>query len=118
MLTAAPWSVSALVRQGGEPSVTDGLLPGRAGSELPTMLRLRVGPITLETCDGAAYTMMLAAWRGKLMQVVAVGSGVPGGSGRKSSPQVRPSGPSRRPGPERARTQAGKHGFESCSTMA
>ncbi|SDG27524.1 hypothetical protein [Pseudonocardia oroxyli] len=63
VLTAGPWSVSAMVRLGGEATITGGLLPGRRGSELPSILRLQVGPITWELCDGASYTTMLAAWR-------------------------------------------------------
>ena len=63
VLTAGPWSVSAMVRLGGEATITGGLLPGKPGSELPSILRLRVGPITWELCDAAAYTTMLAAWR-------------------------------------------------------
>ncbi|MCF7552186.1 hypothetical protein [Pseudonocardia sp. WMMC193] len=63
VLTAGPWSVSAMVRLGGEATITGGLLPGKPGSELPAILRLRVGPITWELCDAAAYTTMLAAWR-------------------------------------------------------
>ncbi|GAA4554683.1 hypothetical protein [Pseudonocardia xishanensis] len=63
VLTAGPWSVSAMVRLGGEATITGGLLPGKPGSDLPAILRLRVGPITLELRDAAAYTTMLAAWR-------------------------------------------------------
>lgn len=63
VLAAGPWSVSAIVRLGGEATITGGLLPGRPGSELPAILRLRVGPIAWELCDAAAYTTMLAAWR-------------------------------------------------------
>jgi hypothetical protein len=63
LFAAGPWSVSAIVRLGGEATITGGLLPGRPGSELPAILRLRVGPIAWELCDAAAYTTMLAAWR-------------------------------------------------------
>jgi hypothetical protein len=63
VLSAGRWSVAAMVRLGGQATITGGLLPGKPGSELPSILRLRVGPIAWELCDAAAYTTMLAAWR-------------------------------------------------------
>jgi hypothetical protein len=61
VLPAASWSVSAMVRLAGAGG-DRWVLSGRPGSQVPSMLRLRVGPISWELCD-AAYTTMLAAWR-------------------------------------------------------
>ncbi|OLM28283.1 hypothetical protein Ae717Ps2_6622 [Pseudonocardia sp. Ae717_Ps2] len=63
VMATGPWSVAAMVQLGGAPKLTGGLIPTRAGSELPTMLRLQVGPITWDLCDAAAYTTMLNGWR-------------------------------------------------------
>lgn len=72
VLTSGPWSVAAMVRLGGTPRVTGGLVPGQPGSEVPTMLRMRVGPVTWDLCDAAAYTTTLAAWRKAAALLVAV----------------------------------------------
>ncbi len=62
-MATGPWSVAAMVTLGGTPKVTGGLIEARPGSELPTMLRLQVGPITWDLCDAAAYTALLSGWR-------------------------------------------------------
>ena len=60
---SGPWSIAAVVRLAGMPRVESVLLPARPGSDLPTMLRMQVGPITWELCDAASYTALLRAWR-------------------------------------------------------
>lgn len=72
VLTTGPWSVAAMVRMSGTPNITGGLIPGRPGSEIPSMLRLRVGPITWDLCDAAAYTTTLAAWKKAAALLAAV----------------------------------------------
>lgn len=62
-VTPGPWSLSALARFGGTPRVESLLLPARPGINLPTMLRIQVGPITWEVADAAAYTSLLNGWR-------------------------------------------------------
>lgn len=63
VLTTGPWTVAAMVQLGGAPRVTGGLVEARAGSEVPRVLRLRVGPVAFDLCDAAAFTATLAAWR-------------------------------------------------------
>lgn len=60
---SGPWSIAAMVRLAGMPKVESVLLPARPGIELPTILRMQVGPITWELCDAASYTALLRAWR-------------------------------------------------------
>ena len=63
VLTTGPWTVAATVQLGGAPRVTGGLVEARAGSEVPRVLRLRVGPVAFDLCDAAAFTATLAGWR-------------------------------------------------------
>ena len=63
VLTTGPWTVAAMVQLGGAPRVTGGLIEARAGSEVPRVLRLRVGPVAFDLCDATAFTATLAAWR-------------------------------------------------------
>jgi len=72
LLSGGPWSVAAMVRMNGTPNVTGGLIAGRPGSEVPAMLRLRVGPVTWDLCDAAAYTTTLAAWKKAAALLAAV----------------------------------------------
>ena len=62
-VTPGPWSLSALARFAGTPRVEALLMPSRPGINLPTMLRVQVGPITWELADAAAYTSLLNGWR-------------------------------------------------------
>lgn len=62
-MASGPWSVAAVVRMAGIPATNVTLLPAQPGRELPTMLRMQVGPITWELTDAAAYTSLLNAWR-------------------------------------------------------
>ena len=63
VMTTGPWSLTTMVRLFGTPSVDSLLLPARPGTNLPTMLRVQVGPITWDLADTAAYTALLNAWR-------------------------------------------------------
>ncbi|MBP2366865.1 hypothetical protein [Pseudonocardia parietis] len=63
VLTTGPWTVAAMVQLGGAPRVTGGLVEARAGSEVPRVLRLRVGPVAFDLCDAASFTATLAGWR-------------------------------------------------------
>ena len=63
VMVSGPWSVAAVVRLAGMPSVTSTLLPAQPGQALPTLLRIQVGPVTWELADAAAYTSLLNAWR-------------------------------------------------------
>lgn len=57
------WSVATMVRMFGVPTVDTMLMPAAPGRNVPTMLRMHVGPITWELADAAAYTSLLNAWR-------------------------------------------------------
>lgn len=63
VLATGPWSVSTMVRMFGVPTVDTMLMDARPGTNLPTMLRIQVGPITWELADAAAFTSLLDAWR-------------------------------------------------------
>ncbi|MBW0102942.1 hypothetical protein, partial [Pseudonocardia sp. KRD291] len=63
VLATGPWATSTMVRMLGTPAVDTMLMPARPGTNLPTMLRIQVGPITWELADAAAYTSVLEAWR-------------------------------------------------------
>lgn len=52
-----------MVRMFGVPTVDTMLMPAPSGRNVPTMLRIQVGPITWELADAAAYTSLLTAWR-------------------------------------------------------
>lgn len=62
-MVSGPWSVAAMVRLGGIPAMNASVVPSLPGRELPTMLRMQVGPVTWELADAAAYTSLLSAWR-------------------------------------------------------
>lgn len=62
-MVSGPWSIAAMVRLGGIPAMNATVLPAQPGRELPTMLRMQVGPVTWELADAAAYTSLLTAWR-------------------------------------------------------
>ncbi|MDQ4115985.1 MAG: hypothetical protein M3235_03380 [Actinomycetota bacterium] len=62
-MVSGPWSVAAMVRMSGIPATNATLLPAQRGHEVPTMLRMQVGPVTWELADAAAYTSLLNAWR-------------------------------------------------------
>ncbi|MDN5920059.1 MAG: hypothetical protein L0I76_33995 [Pseudonocardia sp.] len=63
VLATGPWSVSMMVRMFGIPAVDTMLMGPSPGTNLPTMLRMQVGPITWELADAAAYVSLLKAWR-------------------------------------------------------
>lgn len=63
VVATGPWSTSTMVRMFGVPSVDTLLMAARQGTNLPTMLRMQVGPITWELADAAVYTSLLGAWR-------------------------------------------------------
>ncbi|ALE82476.1 hypothetical protein [Pseudonocardia sp. HH130629-09] len=63
VMATGPWSVAAMVQLGGAPKVIASLNETRPGAELPTMLRMQLGPITWDLCDATAYTAMLNGWR-------------------------------------------------------
>ncbi len=63
VMATGPWSLTTMVRMFGTPSVDTLLLPALPGANLPTMLRIQVGPITWDLADAAAYTSLLGAWR-------------------------------------------------------
>lgn len=58
-LVVGPSTVAAMVRLAGVPQVTGELEESRG----PRFLRIQVGPVTWEVCDGTAYASMLRAWR-------------------------------------------------------
>ncbi|BBF99364.1 MULTISPECIES: hypothetical protein [Pseudonocardia] len=62
-MASGPWLLSAMVRFAGMPTVNADVLTAQPGRELPTMLRIQVGPVTWELADAAAYSSMLSAWR-------------------------------------------------------
>lgn len=63
VLATGPWATSTMVRMFGTPAVDTMLMSARPGTNLPTMLRMQVGPITWELADAAAFTSLLEAWR-------------------------------------------------------
>lgn len=63
VMGTGPWATSTMVRMFGLPKVDSMLLSPRPGTNLPSMLRMQVGPITWELADAAAYTSLLNAWR-------------------------------------------------------
>ena len=63
VMATGPWSLTTMIRLFGTPSVDTLLMPARPGANLPTMLRIQVGPITWDLVDAAAYTSLLGAWR-------------------------------------------------------
>ena len=63
VLATGPWSTATMVRMFGVPTVDTMLMPAQSGRNVPTMLRIQVGPITWELADAAAYTSLLTAWR-------------------------------------------------------
>lgn len=62
-MTSGPWLLSAMVRLAGTPTVHSEVLTAQPGRELPTMLRIQVGPVTWELADAVAFTAMLNAWQ-------------------------------------------------------
>ncbi|MBC3191675.1 hypothetical protein H7X46_11445 [Pseudonocardia sp. C8] len=62
-LSSGPWLVSAMVRFAGAPTVTTDVMTSQPGRDVPTLLRVQVGPVTWELADAVAYTSMLNAWR-------------------------------------------------------
>ncbi|RZT83240.1 hypothetical protein EV383_0039 [Pseudonocardia sediminis] len=64
VMATGPWSLTTIIRMFGTPSVDTLLLAAQPGTNLPTMLRIQVGPITWDLADAAAYTSLLNAWRG------------------------------------------------------
>ncbi|SFO17843.1 hypothetical protein SAMN05216207_103459 [Pseudonocardia ammonioxydans] len=63
VMASGPWLLSAMVRFAGMPTVNADVMTAQPGRELPTMLRIQVGPVTWELADAVAYTSMLNAWR-------------------------------------------------------
>jgi hypothetical protein len=63
VMATGPWSLTTMIRMVGTPSVDTLLMPAQPGANLPTMLRIQVGPITWDLADAAAYTTLLEAWR-------------------------------------------------------
>lgn len=63
VLATGPWSMTTMIRLFGPPSVDALLMPAQPGTNLPTTVRIQVGPITWELADAAAYTSLLGAWR-------------------------------------------------------
>lgn len=63
MAPKGPWSTAMMVRLGGAPNVTGGLVEPVAGTEATRMLRMRVGPLVWELCDAAAYAATLKGWK-------------------------------------------------------
>lgn len=53
-MVSGPWSVAAVVRLAGMPTVTSTLLPAQPGQALPTLLRIQVEPVTWELADAAS----------------------------------------------------------------
>lgn len=62
-LVSGPSTVAAMVRLAGVPQVTGSLEQIGADTTAPAFLRIQVGPVTWEVCDGTAYASMLRAWR-------------------------------------------------------
>lgn len=62
-MSTGPWATSTMVRMFGLPKVSSMLLSPQPGTNLPTMLRMQVGPITWELADAVAYSSLLKAWR-------------------------------------------------------
>ena len=58
-----PSTIATMVQLAGMPQVTTAFESARAGSAVPALLRVHVGPITWEVCDTNAYTSLLRAWR-------------------------------------------------------
>lgn len=64
VMATGPWSLTTMIRMIGTPTVDTLLLPAQPGTNLPTMLRIQVGPITWDLADAAAFASLLNAWRG------------------------------------------------------
>ncbi|MBC3190981.1 hypothetical protein H7X46_07890 [Pseudonocardia sp. C8] len=62
MTAGGPWSTATMIRLGGAPTVSGGLVEPRPGSEAAVVLRMRVGPLVWELCDAAAYTATVRGW--------------------------------------------------------
>jgi hypothetical protein len=62
-MPVGPSSVAAMVRMGGVPRVTAGWQDAVAGTTVPAMLRIKIGPVTWEVCDSQAYSSLLRGWQ-------------------------------------------------------
>jgi hypothetical protein len=63
MAPTGPWSTATMVRLNGSPNVTGGLIEPVAGTKATRMLRMRVGPLVWELCDGAAFAATVKGWK-------------------------------------------------------
>ncbi|WP_298800406.1 hypothetical protein [uncultured Pseudonocardia sp.] len=56
-----------MVRVAGAPKMLTALQPGRAAAartpQVPSTLRITIGPLQWEVCDRTAYSTMLHAWQ-------------------------------------------------------
>jgi hypothetical protein len=67
LMTVGPSTACVMVRVAGSPKMLTALQPGRAAAartpEVPSTLRMTIGPLQWEVCDRTAYATMLNAWQ-------------------------------------------------------